>query len=210
MNIVIIGVDPSSRKLAAVASVLDDETDARTHRMALPKNKPEACLAAYNWMRDLVDTWQRDCGPNTQVFVYVEDPVFGRGGPGSTIPQARINGCLLAGAFDAGADVNMVNNAHVKKEVVGRGNANKEDIVHWLRQAWPAMYETVGKDQDLADSAMIYVYGRQVQHRVQRIKRRKAKTGRSVGGASIRRRKAKVPSKSTARKITRRIVSRSA
>lgn len=155
----IIGIDPSSQKLAAVVSVLGKENRAEVHTKGLPKDKPTACLLAFEWARTLVEL------AGGQVYVFIEMPVLGRGGPGSTIPQAQINGALLAGAQMAGAEVLPVNNARVKKDVIGRGNANKDDIRKWVSEAWPAMYARIGKDQDLCDSAMIYIYGKHVIER---------------------------------------------
>lgn len=166
MSISIIGVDPSSRKLAAVASSMGDDR-ADIYVKALPQDKPTACLMAFEWMRSIVEERDGD------VYVFIELPVFGRGGPGSTIPQAQVNGALLAGGHSAGASVNLVNNARVKKEVVGKGNATKDDIREWVRDNWPTLYSQIETDQDLCDSAMIHRYGSQVVEHREEISRRK-------------------------------------
>jgi Holliday junction resolvasome RuvABC endonuclease subunit len=175
---VVIGIDPSSVKLAAVICEAGDEPNATIHVQRLPTDKPEACVAALEWVRTLVEL----AGSN-DVHVYIEYPVMGRGGPGSTIPQALINGALQAGAKMAGAKVYSVNNAHCKKVVVGKGNASKDDIKAWVKKAWPGLYEKIGKDQDLCDSAMIYVYGKRVVERRSRMSARK-----ELGTRIIRRR----------------------
>lgn len=164
----VIGVDPSSRKLAAVVSAIGYEDAVYTRVKTLPQDKPTSCLMAFEWMRALVEEQS-----STDVYVFIELPVLGRGGPGSTIPQAQVNGALLAGGQRAGADVNLVNNARVKKEVVGRGNATKDDIRDWVRQDWPSLYADIESDQDLCDSAMIYVYGKKVVEHRDHIARRK-------------------------------------
>ena len=162
----IIGVDPSSRKLAAVIASPEAESKVRTAVKALPQDKPTACLMAFEWLRALVESLDGD------VYVFIELPVFGRGGPGSTIPQAQVNGALLAGGHRAGASVNLVNNARVKKEIVGKGNATKDDIRDWVRESWPALYEEIESDQDLCDSAMIYRYGCEVVEHREKITRK--------------------------------------
>lgn len=172
---VVIGIDPSSAKLAAVLSAVGDEPGATLHVKRLPKDKPEACQVAFEWVTELVQSVPMD-----DVYVYIEYPVLGRGGPGSTIPQALINGALQAGARMAGATVYSVNNAHCKKVVIGRGNANKDDIRAWVKEAWPALYEKIGKDQDLCDSAMIYVYGKRVVARRHRQIERKQQGTRVI------------------------------
>lgn len=173
----VIGIDPSSRKLAAVVSVVGKEPQATVYTKPLPQDKPVACLQAFEWVRNLVEIQEDD------VYVFIELPVLGRGGPGSTIPQAQINGALLAGAQMADAEVVPVNNSRVKKEVVGRGNANKDDIRDWVSKAWPVLYERIGGDQDLCDSAMIYVYGKQVVERRNKIAKKK-----SLEGVTVKRR----------------------
>jgi Holliday junction resolvasome RuvABC endonuclease subunit len=167
---VIIGVDPSSRKLAAIVSVMGDEPNVEHVTKALPQDKPTACLMAFEWMRNLIEA----NAPRGDVHVFIELPVFGRGGPGSTIPQAQINGALLAGAQMAGGAVTPVNNARVKKEVIGRGNANKDDIRVWVKEAWPSLYAKIERDQDLCDSAMIYQYGHKTLERRDKIAKSKS------------------------------------
>lgn len=177
----VVGVDPSSRKLAAIISVIGDEIHAESDTRALPQDKPVACLTAYEWMRDLIET-HRDAGP---VHVYIESPVLGRGGPGSTIPQAMINGSLQAGAQQAGATVVSVNNSHCKKVVIGNGSASKDEITNWIATVWPELHDRIEGDQDLHDSAMIYIYGRSDVLRRAKIARNRAK-----GSVVIRRKKA--------------------
>jgi Holliday junction resolvasome RuvABC endonuclease subunit len=166
----VVGIDPSSRKLAAVYGVVGREPYIEYTVEKLPQDKPTACLMAYEWMQRLV-VGQQATG-NT-VYAAIELPVLGRGGPGSTIPQAQINGALLAGAQCAGATIILVNNARAKKEVVGKGNASKDDIRRWVKDAWPSLYSEIKNDQDLCDSAMIYQYGRKTVELRDRIARRK-------------------------------------
>lgn len=156
-DILIVGVDPSSAKLAATIAVPGSEPKVVQRKTTLSRDRVRACVSAYDWMTELVGEY-----PDHDVYVFIEAPVFGRGGPGSTIPQAQINGALTAAASKAGATVTSVNNAHCKKEVVGKGNANKDDIAAWCKTAWPKVYKMTEKDQDLIDSAMIWVYGRGV------------------------------------------------
>ena len=176
MPSVVIGVDPSSRKLAAVVSVIGNEPDVRFYVKTIPKDKPTSCLMAFEWMRTIVEMSEG----RGKVFAFIELPVLGRGGPGSTIPQAQVNGALLAGAQIANAEVILVNNARAQKEVVGRGNANKDDIKEWVRVAWPKLFEQIENDQDLCDSAMIYQYGRQTVMRRDKLAIKKNLDGISV------------------------------
>lgn len=179
MSQVVIGIDPSSRKLAAVVSVIGQEDHADIRSKSIPVDKTVSCLVAFEWARGLVEE-HKSMG---DVNVFIELPVLGRGGPGSTIPQAQINGALIAGSAMAGAEIIMVNNARCKKEVIGRGNANKDDIRDWVEANWPDLFQKIGGDQDLCDSAMIYQYGKAVIERRDKIAHRK-----SLEGVSVKRR----------------------
>jgi Holliday junction resolvasome RuvABC endonuclease subunit len=169
MKPIVIGIDPSSRKLAAVVSSIGDRKNVEYTTKPLPQDKPTGCLLAFEWARTLVEKYSH----KGEVFVFVELPVLGRGGPGSTIPQAQINGALLAGAQMANATVVPVNNSKVKKDVIGRGNANKDDIREWLKNDWIDLHTKIEKDQDLCDSAMIWVHGCNIVQRRDTIALRK-------------------------------------
>lgn len=159
----IFGIDPSSRKLAVVYGVLGQEDKTKFKTKKLPQEKPESCSIAYSWIKGLLESVAEDESADLkEIYVFVELPVLGRGGAGSTIPQAQINGALLGGAFSAGVNVIPVNNVRVKKEVIGKGNANKDGIKEWLSVAWSSMYNQVHADQDLCDASMIYTYGKRV------------------------------------------------
>ena len=160
-DILVLGIDPSSKKLAVVYSVLGKENEVKFKTKKLPQEKPEACSIAYEWLKGFIEDIRGDI-PTKDIYVFIELPVLGRGGAGSTIPQAQINGAILAGAFSTGANVVPVNNVRVKKEVIGKGNANKDAIKEWLSVAWAGLYKFIHEDQDLCDSAMIYTYGKQV------------------------------------------------
>ena len=151
-DILVLGIDPSSKKLAVVYSVLGKENEVKFKTKKLPQEKPEACSIAYEWLKGFIEDIRGDI-PTKDIYVFIELPVLGRGGAGSTIPQAQINGAILAGAFSTGANVVPVNNVRVKKEVIGKGNANKDAIKAWLSVAWSGLYKFIHEDQDL--SAML-------------------------------------------------------
>lgn len=151
---VVVGVDPSSRKIAMTITV-GDVLDMRVK--ALPQQMPaQACLVAYTYMRKTA----KELGEHGQVWVFIEDPVLGRGGAKATIPQTRVNGALLAGALGvSGTKVYGVNNSKAKKMIVGSGNAGKPEIKRWCAKCWPAAFRLADGDQDLIDSSMIHQYG---------------------------------------------------
>lgn len=151
----IVGVDPSSNKLSAV--ITQGDLNPELHRIKLPRDKVRACRVAYEWVITLVEPF-----PLPGVYVFLEMPVLGRGGAGSTIPQAQVNGAMLAAGSMAGVQVVTVNNKRWKKQVVGNGAASKEDVAAWCALCWPPVFEGAKGDQDLLDAAAINRFGRHV------------------------------------------------
>lgn len=185
-RLVVVGVDPSSAKLAATIGTPGSEPHIQQRKCSLSRDKPKACRQAHEWIAALV----QEQGEDADVYVFLELPVMGRGGPGSTIPQARINGAVTAGAEIAGATVVDVNNAHCKKDVVGRGNATKDDIAAWCREAWPHAYKMCAKDQDLIDSVMIWYYGRGVIQMRKRLEAKRRRNNRAAISSGLAKRRA--------------------
>jgi Holliday junction resolvasome RuvABC endonuclease subunit len=95
---------------------------------------------------------------NPNMAVYMEMPLVGRSAH-STIVQAQVGGAVLAAADNAGVDFHLVNVNTWKKQVVGKGNAKKEDVAEWLRDNWPDAYTLCGGDQDLVDASALNRYG---------------------------------------------------
>jgi Holliday junction resolvasome RuvABC endonuclease subunit len=173
MPTAIMGLDPSSKKLAVVTTWSDRVGEFRVDTLALQSDEALRTDQAYQWMRTLVHDACSGLQPY-DVFVFQERPVLGKGGIGSTIPQAQVGGAATAGAVSAGAQVNLVNNQTVKKKMV-IGNASKDQIAFWCREYWPSLYaatldEKGNWDQDLCDAAMINRYGAEVVRIRQRIR----------------------------------------
>lgn len=166
MNYSIIGVDPSSHRLAVVVLGAQPEWRVRS----LPTDEIARVAQAYSWMEWFIK--RRVAIYPT--YVAIEKPVMGIGGPGSTIPQAEVHGALVAAAVHAGAVyIEKVNNKIWKKSVVGSGSAKKEQIKDFVRLTWPTdylEYEEKAKDNyssvkqqelyisDLADARAIAEY----------------------------------------------------
>lgn len=157
MSTIVIGLDPSSKKIAVAISVNGRKPTVKTK--VLSKDNPTACHEAEVWVKELVRSLRK---PGVKVYLFVEDPVVGRGGARSTIMQALVQGGMLAGGIAGGAEVHKVNNSSWKKRVVGNGNMGKPGIKDWVRQNWPAYYLLSGGDQDLIDAGCILKYGQGV------------------------------------------------
>lgn len=153
----IVGVDPSSKKVAA--TITFDETRMEMRYLEFSHDIIEACSEAYDWAFALGG----ELGPLS--FTAIEQPVVGRGGVYSTLRQTKVEGALLAGLKNAGMDTIEVNNQTWKKQVVGNGNAGKPLIALWVKEYWPNAFEYADGDQDLLDSAAINRYAFEVVQR---------------------------------------------
>lgn len=179
----VIGIDPSSKKLAFCVTEFDLPPVLHTKR--LPEGILQATGAAFEeaflCFRKLPDA-----------AVYMEEPVVGRN-MRSTIVQAQVGGAVMAAADRAGVPYfELVNNSHWKKEVLGKGNAKKPDITAWLEENWPEAYTLAQKDQDLIDASCINRYGVQRQRLMQAVMNRSRRAtqeggSRQVGGLRRRR-----------------------
>jgi len=99
-------------------------------------------------------------------LVVVEEPLIGRGTQAS-LQVAHTFGAVLAtlGDTHTHTSVYTVPVATWKKEVVGKGNANKEAVRMWLEETYPAYAVKCGGNQDRIDAACIGLYGVQLGHR---------------------------------------------
>ena len=158
----IIGADLSSRTLAFV-----DEDESV--KLGVPKS-----------MRDRSEILQElflmtigylsGKGGEEKFYLFVEDPVVGRGGSRATILQSQVHGVVLTVAVQSGSlGVYGVNNKTWKRSVVGNGNATKDEVTDWLRANHPALAKRAGEDQDLVDASCIYLHGRGIIQQGERI-----------------------------------------
>lgn len=151
----VIGIDPSSRKIAFFC--LEDGAMWFTHVVKIPikvKNRAVLCAQVFTechtFFSDLMDK---------KIPVFIEQPLMGRSAQ-ATIVQAQSNGVVQAAAVLAGMErVYEVNVRSWKREVIGRGNADKAYIRDWLSTHHPALAGHAGDDQDLIDAAAIALHG---------------------------------------------------
>ena len=181
MGTVVLGIDPSSRKFAAVWSVNDGPPKAHTY-VSKDDDLNVRCLEMYRISRKLY-RFLASQYPMDDIYVFMEDPVLGRGGARSTIVQAKVNGAIAAGLLNAGAlKVTQVNNSAWKKRVVGKGNAGKPEIKAWAKQYWRQLFVLAnnGKDQDLIDAGCIMRHGQHVVGLLERLRRQRATEARAT------------------------------
>lgn len=151
----VLGIDPSSKKLALCLTGATPGNNPVLRTVSLPAGALQATGAAY---REAFLFFQ-SCFENGEILhVYMEAPVVGRN-IGSTVVQAQVGGAVMAAAQNTGVSLYLVNNMTWKKRVVGKGNARKEDTADKLREIWPEAYAACRGDQDLIDACALNRFG---------------------------------------------------
>lgn len=162
MDNVILGVDPSSRKVA-VTTTWSGWDEPELFTIDLPGDHTEGCGLAFRRFFEYISGVRERTG--CALFVFQEEPLmaFGKNmNANSTITQARIGGALEAACSEAMVPVTLVNNKVWKKVVIGNGNAGKPEIAAWVHDNLPDAYDLAGGDQDLLDSSAINEFGKMV------------------------------------------------
>ena len=147
----IIGIDPSSKKLAFCMT--KGKYTISLHTKSLPEGVLHASGAAFEEAFLFFSKM-----PNCHVFM--EAPLEGHS-VHSAIIQAQVGGAVLAAASKVHVNVELVNVGSWKKQVVGKGNAKKPEVAEWLKENWPEAYNRANGDQDLIDASAINRYGYQ-------------------------------------------------
>jgi Holliday junction resolvasome RuvABC endonuclease subunit len=188
-GLTILGIDPSSTKLAIVVG--DSRGLAVKDHLTVKlsaTDRPSACKTAYDATLNVL------MGQHHVAAVCLEEPVMGRGGPGSTIPQAMISGAIqaavaqfwaLGNAWNEGAEETefyLANNQSWKKAVLGKGGGDKDFIADWVKENEPVAFSQFVTprglvDQDLCDALCIYRYGVRKYRLSQKIKKGLARRG---------------------------------
>jgi Holliday junction resolvasome RuvABC endonuclease subunit len=152
------GIDPSSRKIAVVLITPKDTIVTSTFHSGSSSDKFKRYASLYNRM--LTDTDLGHAAMTGKATIYLEAPILTKmGGPKSLIPQAQASGVVYGVAAHHDIPVVEVDQAHWKKVVIGRGNANKQDISDWLRANHEDWWNDCHGDQDLMDATCIAIYG---------------------------------------------------
>lgn len=155
MPTIIIGLDPSSRKIAMVYARYGATESLHSKVIALPQDVIPALALAYKATRRMV---KRYVDQGAEVVLCIEEPVVGKGGPYATIKQSKVHGAIVAGAVAGGARVSAVQNTTWKKSVTGKGNHGKVQVAQYVRKNWRNLSKLAGPDQDLIDAGCIYAH----------------------------------------------------
>lgn len=157
-NVLVVGVDPASAKMALVA-MCNGEFVVQSYNK-LGKSGGPACHAAMAKTEQFIRSlphWEYH-----HRFAYIEAPVVGRGGVRTTMVQCFTSGAIQGVLHGLGFVTEVANVSSWKKRVVGKGNATKPEVAEHLRLRWPSLYARTGGDQDLIDACCIALYGREL------------------------------------------------
>lgn len=158
----VIGVDPNSRKLAAVAQ----RPDGQLHAFCTEVSKDQAVDRGYTigfLFNGFLD-WLRDLEPGA-FYMFVEQPLMGRNVHAMrTITQGE-SAALLAAHEQGASGIYEVNVQTWKKDIVGQGNASKSIVKSYLEEHHNDLAVLANNDQDLFDAGAILLYGVEVIER---------------------------------------------
>lgn len=180
----VLGIDPSSVKIAIIESSAGDVKKPTLHTKHFQNEAIEKkVLEAFDFIFDVcMEVRERD---GETPVLYLEAPIMGVGGPGSTIPQAFISGSIMAAAAQAGCLLKLVNNQTWKKRGMGNGNINKVQVRERMEEIWPELIAVIPimekgefkgfPDQDLIDAGGLNLFGWYNVKLIDRIKKRRVK-----------------------------------
>lgn len=159
-----VGIDPSTEALACVA-LSGDEFSIRTYSLQ-GKDITARVGAAHKASHRMVDYFMRVL-PAAPLFVAIEAPVAVKGRQ-TLIKMSQVSGAVIAAlvARDEVFGIVQVPPSTWKKEVVGKGNVNKQQVGEWVRDEWPEFHRRSAGDQDALDASCIARYARAVDSRV--------------------------------------------
>lgn len=153
---IVLGLDPSSRKLALV--VREDRKTCHFSAVKMPDlDISQRSYAAY----EAVGVFLHGLGVLPPVrHAFVEAPIVGMTRDiQSTVKQATVSGGAQAALVEWGFGVHLVAPSSWKKTVIGKGNARKDEVGPIIKREWPGLWLAVSGDQDLLDASALVLHG---------------------------------------------------
>ena len=147
---VYLGFDCSSKAIHCVA--LDDEYNIITQKKwgsAYKTFEDRFNEITKNFWKDLSKIYISK-SKNEKVYVAIEQAIFIQN-PKTTVEIANVIGCVRTISNIRDYNVVMVDNRRWKKDVLGKGNAKKSDIMEYAIEKWGDVFP----EQDFADAACI-------------------------------------------------------
>lgn len=151
----IVGIDPSTKKIAFAGSEVDGSNPWVWVAPLLGKSDPYSPLKA-NLAFGATEKVLRN---HKVKHVFVESPLLGVGGVKTALLLGYIGGAIHAGAVRAGAEVHIVNVQSWKK-TLGKGSFSKAEVGEAVLKTLPEMHSMAAGDQDLLDAIGILYHAR--------------------------------------------------
>ena len=145
----ILGLDCSSRAIHG-AVVDENENLVMQFRTEKPNNKDEFNTRFLN----IVDNFAKILSKINIEKAFVEAAIYIQN-PKSTIEIARVVGGVQITCNKNRVPCQLVDNTKWKKEIVGKGNCSKTQIMEFAVDKWGDVF----LEQDYADAACIALYG---------------------------------------------------
>ena len=145
----ILGLDCSSRAIHGVV-VDENENLVMQFRTEKPNNKDEFNTRFLN----IVDNFAKILSKINIEKAFVEAAIYIQN-PKSTIEIARVVGGVQITCHKNRVPCQLVDNTKWKKEIVGKGNCSKTQIMEFAVDKWGDVF----LEQDYADAACIALYG---------------------------------------------------
>lgn len=153
----IIGMDLSSKKVAAVSSEPRAVLSKIVSRSKSASYEPANCKRA----KDAVRRWLDGIDHNGELVAFIEEPLVGFKSKNvrSTIVQSHIHGVMHAELTEFGYAVIPVTVNEWKRDICGDGSADKDAVAASVAKALPKLYRSWPEDQDVLDAAGVLLYG---------------------------------------------------
>jgi len=144
-----IGLDCSS--LAIHAAIIDDKEDLISlHKWGSKQKTFESRFP------EILKEFSKDISKIKEVeFASIEAAIFIQN-PKTTIAIANVVGAVWAFLLEQDINTSIIDNRSWKKEVVGKGNAKKEEIKKYAIDKWGEKFP----EQDFADAACIALWNK--------------------------------------------------
>ena len=144
-----IGLDCSS--LAIHAAIIDDKEDLISlHKWGSKQKTFESRFP------EILKEFSKDISKIKEVeFASIEAAIFIQN-PKTTIAIANVVGAVWAFLIEQDINTSIIDNRSWKKEIVGKGNAKKEEIKKYAIDKWGEKFP----EQDFADAACIALWNK--------------------------------------------------
>jgi Holliday junction resolvasome RuvABC endonuclease subunit len=172
----VMGIDLGIAKVAY--SLWRDGVLVETH--AMESHHPLRTIQLLELSDDIYEAG-KFTGPD---YVFIEDVLIGNNRKYS-LQLAQSLGAVLSSlgllSLEQPLDVHLVNVSTWKKDVVGSGNASKEDVRNYIHEIHSAYAVSCGSDQDRYDAACIGYYGHLIADRAEALLEAVRSVPRSAG-----------------------------